>query len=121
MVFTDWDEIYDDSLEFLLDYFSIQEKANLYKLVDHGFNKETKIKTKIGEKAIDKIYIGEVLSTGGIVYGVVEFANNLGNKKLFNLLVSNKQFEIDNVLYFDYNNNIDSILNKRKILSKEYV
>ena len=121
MVFTDWDEIYDDSLEFLLNYFSIQEKANLYKLVDHGFNKETKIKTKIGEKSIDKIYIGEVLSTGGIVYGVVEFANNLGNKKLFNLLVSNKQFEIDNVLYFDYNNNIDSILNKRKILSKEYV
>ena len=106
MVFTDWDEIYDDSLEFLLNYFSIQEKANLYKLVDHGFNKETKIKTKIGEKSIDKIYIGEVLSTGGIVYGVVEFTNNLGNKKLFNLLVSNKQFEIDNVLYFDYKKSI---------------
>jgi hypothetical protein len=55
------------------------------------------------------------------VYGIVEFTNNLGNKKLFNLLVSNKQFEIDNVLHFDYNNIIDSILNQRKILSKEYV
>ena len=123
MVFTDWDEIYDDSLEFLLNYYSIQEKKKLSKLVDRGFNKETKIKTKKGEKAIDKLYIGEVLSTGGIVYGIVEFTNNLGNRneKLLNLLVSNKQFEIDNVLHFDYNNNIDSILNQRKILSKEYV
>ena len=121
MVFTDWDEIYDDSLEFLLDYYSIQEKEKISKFVDCGFAKETKIKTKIGEKAIDKIYIGEVLSTGGIVYGIVEFTNNLGNKKLLNLLVSNKQFEIGNVLHFDYNNNIDSILNQRKILSKEYV
>ena len=84
---------------------------------------KTKIKTKIGEKTIDKIYIGEILSTGGIVYGIVEIPNNLGTKNeyLFHLLVSNKQFEIDNVIHFDYNNNIDSILKQRKILSKEYV
>jgi hypothetical protein len=111
IIFTDWDEIYDDSLEFLLKYYSIQKTEDLSKKVDCGFNKETKIKIIDGEKSIDKIFIGEVLSTGGIVYGIVELTNNLGNEKIFNLLVSNQKFEIGDVLHSDYNNNIDSILN----------
>ena len=130
MLFSDWDEIFDDSLEYLLNYYSIYEKEKLSKLLDCGYNKNTKIQSKYGEKTIDEIYIGEILSTGGIVYGIVEMINNLENENenlgkhnenLFSLLVSNKKFEIDNVLHFDYNNNIDSILNQRKILSKEYV
>jgi hypothetical protein len=114
IVFTDWDEIYDDSLEFLLNYHSIQKTEDLSKKVDCGFNKETKIKIINGEKSVDKIFIGEVLSTGGIVYGIVELTNNLGNEKLFNLLVSNEKFEIADVLHSDYNNNIDSILKLKK-------
>ena len=71
---------------------------------------------KIGfdQITIDKIFIGEVLSTGGIVYGIVELTDNLGNEKLLNLLVSNETFEIDNVVHFDYNNNIDSVLKLNK-------
>jgi hypothetical protein len=114
IVFTDWDEIYDDSLEFLLNYHSIQKTEDLSKKVDCGFNKETKIKIIDGEKKIDKLFIGEVLSTGGIVYGIVELTNNLGNEKLYNLLVSNEKFEIADVLHSDYNNNIDSILKLKK-------
>jgi ABC-type multidrug transport system fused ATPase/permease subunit len=114
IIFTDWDEIYDDSLEFLLNYHSIQKTEDLSKKADCGFNKETKIKIIDGEKTIDKICIGEVLSTGGIVYGIVELTNNLGNEKLYNLLVSNEKFEIADVLHSDYNNNIDSILKLKK-------
>lgn len=113
-VFTDWDEVYDDSLEFLLNYYSIEDTECISKIVDCGFNKETQIKTKFGEKSIDKICIGEVLSTGGIVYGIVELTNNLGNEKLLNLLVSNEKFEISDVVHFDYNNNIDCILKLNK-------
>jgi hypothetical protein len=114
IVFTDWDEVYDDSLEFLLEYYSIKRTEDIYKKVECGYNKETKIKTKFGEKTIDKIGIGEFMSTGGIVYGTVELINNLGNEKLFHLLVSNEKFEITDVLHFDYNNNIDSILKLNK-------
>lgn len=110
MVFTDWDEIYDKSLEFVLNYYSIKETKELYKKTECGFNKETTIKMKDGENPIDKIYIGDVLSTGGIVYGIVELTNNLGNPNLFNLLVSNNKFETAGVIHLDYNNNIDSIL-----------
>lgn len=114
ILFTDWDETYGDSLEFLMNYFSIKKTEHISKIVDCGFHKETKIKTKNGEKTIDKIFIGEVLSTGGIVYGIVELTDNLGNEKLLNLLVSNETFEIDNVVHFDYNNNIDSVLKLNK-------
>ena len=97
-----------------MNYHSIQKTEDLSKKADCGFNKETKIKIIDGEKTIDKICIGEVLSTGGIVYGIVELTNNLGNEKLYNLLVSNEKFEIADVLHSDYNNNIDSILKLKK-------
>ena len=99
---------------YFLSIEEIKKTEHISKIVDYGFHKETKIKTKNGEKTIDKIFIGEVLSTGGIVYGIVELTDNLGNEKLLNLLVSNETFEIDNIVHFDYNNNIDSILKLNK-------
>ena len=115
IIFTDWDEIYDDSLEFILNYYSIESPENLSKSVDCGFQKNTKIKLFNEEKTIDAVNIGDILSTGGVVYGIVELTtNNLGNEQLLNLLVSNKKFEVGTVLYSDYNNNIDSILELNK-------
>ena len=115
IIFTDWDEIYDDSLEFILNYYSIESPENLSNLVDCGFQKNTKIKLFNEEKTIDAVNIGDILSTGGVVYGIVELTtNNLGNEQLLNLLVSNKKFEVGTVLYSDYNNNIDSILELNK-------
>ena len=69
-------------------------------------------------KLIKDINIGDVLSTKGVVYGIVKIENNciLGNNtennietKLYHLLVSNKCFEIDGKIIRDYNDIIDSI------------
>jgi len=119
-IFTDWDEIYDDNLEFILRH---AYNENIAQLIDKGFKQDTLIALKNGEKKLKDIKIGDYLSTGGIVYGTVELNNtNLGNKdKLYNLLVSNGLFKAENVVQPDYNENIDSILELKKILSKEYV
>jgi hypothetical protein len=115
IILTDWDEVYDDSLEFLLNYKSINKTENISKMVDKGYHPDTKIKLLKKEKPIKEINIGDNLSTGGIVYGIVELNdNNLGNEKLYSLLVSNGKFEIGPVVHFDYNYNIDSILELNK-------
>jgi hypothetical protein len=124
IVFTDWDEIYEKSLDKVIHHIpqniffgnkSVQ-KENIHKYLDKGFDFNTNIylfnNTK---KSIKDINIGDVLSTGGIVYGIVEIEKNsiLGNNniehKLYHLLVSNKCFEIDGKIIRDYNDIIDSI------------
>jgi hypothetical protein len=131
IIFTDWDEVYDDTLKTLLNYNSIKNPENISKILDKGFENDTKIKMEynynykdiVSYKRIDKIKIGDILSTGGIVYGIVKLrhhSRNLGNTNnvLYNLLVSNGKFESGINVYSDYNNNIDSILELGKLLSK---
>jgi hypothetical protein len=114
-IFTDWDEIYDESLEYLLNYKTPKKTEDISLFFDCGFEKNTKIRLINEEKTISKINIGDILSTGGIVYGIVELANNnLGNEKLYNLLVTNKKIEVGNIIHFDYNHNIDTILELNK-------
>ena len=116
IVYTDWDEIYDDNSVFLKNYILNDNVSTVYK----GFEKETKILLENGEKAIEYIQIGDVLSTKGIVYGIVELNSlgDLGNKNVcYNLLVSNGIFKTGSKTYADYNYSIDSILELRKILS----
>ena len=84
-------------------------------MVDCGYEPDIKIKLLNEDKSIDQINIGDILSTGGIVYGIVKLnKNNLGNETIYNLLVSNGKFEIGNELHFDYNYNIDAILELNK-------
>jgi len=126
VVFTDWDEIYEDSLNKVI--YSIpqnifcgntkDQKENIHKYLDKGFDSDTNVyllnNTK---KQIKDINIGDVLSTKGVVYGIVEIENNciLGNNtkntetKLYHLLVSNKYFEIYGKIIRDYTDIIDSI------------
>lgn len=118
IVFTDWDEIYDDKLEFISNYMHSENISQ----IDKGFEKDTKITLKSEVNIpLKDIKIGDILSTGGIVYGIVETNNynyrkNLGIKEpLYNLLVSNGIFQSENSTFFDYNNNVDSILDLRKI------
>ena len=122
IIFTDWDEVYDDNLDFLYRYLS---SKNIAETIDSGLDEETKIKMKNGYKCLKDIKIGDILSTNGIVYGTVRLNNhikNLGNKKyLLNLLVSNGIVETESESYPDYNGNIDSLLKLKKILSNEYV
>lgn len=124
IVFTDWDEIYDETLEFILNYKGIETTDNISKTLDNGFDGRNKIKLVDGYKTIKDIEIGDILSSGGVVYGIVELNNNLGiseSNNLYHLLVSNKYFVIGEKRYADYNNNIDAVIELRKILSKEYV
>jgi len=110
--FTDWDEIWGDKLEKIVSYINKHHVGqNIDDVLFESFNRETIINLEHGKKRIDMIEIGEKLSTGGIVYGIVElYTNNLGNNidKVFHLLVSNGKFEIDNAVYLDYNSRIDS-------------
>ena len=120
IIFTDWDEVYDYNLEFICKFM---QNKNLSR-IDEGYEKNTKIKLKNQEVFLKDIKIGDFLSTEGIVYGIVElnYSRNLGNKEpLYNLLVSNGIFQSGSLTFSDYNKNIDSILDLKKILSKEYV
>jgi hypothetical protein len=113
IIFTDWDELYDYNLEFICDFM---KKHNLSH-IDEGYDKNTKIKLKTQDVSLKDIKIGETLSTEGIVYGIVELSSsrNLGNKEpLYNLLVSNGIFQSGTEIFFDYNKNIDSLLDLRK-------
>jgi hypothetical protein len=111
MIFTDWDELYDDTLEFILNYNSIEKTENIAKKMDYGFNGNTVIKLIKGEKKMNKINVGDILANGDIIYGIVELNNNLGNSEnLYSLLVSSNYFYIGENKYPDYNNNIDSVL-----------
>jgi hypothetical protein len=119
-VYTDWDEIYDGNLDFISNYVLNGNITSLYQ----SFEKNTQIFLQSGEKKIKDIQIGDILSTEGIVYGIVELNpfGDLGNKETsYNLLVSNGIFKSGTKIYGDYNYSIDSILELRKILSKEYV
>jgi hypothetical protein len=118
--FTDWDEIYDTSLQTIIRHISgkLNYVENIIENIDdalfEGFTREIKIDlVNNNNKTIDEIVIGDKLVNGGIVYGIVElYKNNLGNNKdtMFHLLVSNGQFRIEGEIYQDYNYRIDSIL-----------
>ena len=118
IVFTDWDEIYDDTLVKILNYKNISKTENIAKELNYGFPEKTLIKLKNQYKPINKISIGDQLSTGGFVYGIVKILkNSLGNNEdnnLYHLLVTNKYFETIDNLESDYNNIVDSIIESTK-------
>jgi len=110
VTFTDWDEVYGKHLDLLLKQQNIQTKENINKIFNEGFNEFTKIKTKNGYKYISQINIGDILIDNGIVYGIVELTNDLGENKLFNLLVTSNYFETEYNIQGDYNRKIDATL-----------
>jgi hypothetical protein len=133
MIFTDWDEIYDDTLLKVIDAIpqnlfvndTIVKKKNIHKYLDEGFEQDTQIYLFDGtRKYIKDVSIGDKLSTKGIVYGIVEIVKEsiLGNIKekennnvLYHLLISNNLFETDRKIIRDYNDKIDFICHKKII------
>jgi hypothetical protein len=149
LIFTDWDEIYGGTLDkvifaipqniFVKDH--LNQKENIHKYLDVGFDSDMNIYLANNtKKQIKDISIGDILSTKGIVYGIVEIDNFynkslvdkslvdktlvdsiLGNNinkspnKLYHLLVSNKCFETDGKIIMDYNDKIDFICSKKII------
>ena len=132
-IFTDWDEIYDDTLLKVVNAIPQNlfihdikiKKENIHKYLDEGFESDTCIYLFDGtKKHIKDVSIGDKLSTKGIVYGIVEIENkketilgNIGEKDnvLYHLLISNKLFETDGKIIRDYNDKIDFICHKKII------
>lgn len=89
LIFTDWDELYNDSLKAILNNKIIPIKSceDIHKYLDCGFPKSTKIKLSDGNyKFINEISINDVLECGEIVYGVVEIDElNIVKNNLVNL------------------------------------
>lgn len=89
-IFTDWDEIFDDSLNTILEKTSL-DKELIHKYLDCGFAGHSKIPLKNkGDEYLHKIKINDILENGEKVYGFVEihgpslvkqFSYNLGENK----------------------------------------
>jgi len=117
--FTDWDEIYNSSLNSIINYLTIKFNKKVFKediddLVFEGFNENDKVLTINGLKEIKNIEVGTLLNENNIVYGIVQNINNYDNKLYYHLLVSDKKFIINNILVNDFNYRIDGILEKLK-------
>lgn len=109
ILFTDWDEVYDDNLDYILEY----QKNNIIQI---GFKETDQVKMNDGtNKNISKIIVGDILYNKNIVYGIVELKNNLVKEEIkYNLLVSNNFFILNNKLINDYDFTILNILKNKK-------
>jgi len=88
-VFTDWDEIYDDSLNKVINnkIIPIHNLKDIHKYLDCGFAETTKIKLYNGSYIdISKVCVNDVLENGEIVYGLVEIdGSNISENNIYNL------------------------------------
>jgi hypothetical protein len=74
-IFTDWDEIYDDTLNMVKNnpFIKIKDNKDIHHLLEGGFSKDTYITlTNNTQKKMGEIQIGDVLKNGENVYGLVE-------------------------------------------------
>jgi hypothetical protein len=101
ILYTDWDEVYDETLI----------KYNNLNIKQKGFNSSSKVKMLNGiEKNISDVLIGDILFDGNIVYGIVNLIDLEKKNKLFNLLISEEYFIVNNFPTYDYNYIVSTIL-----------
>ena len=89
-VFTDWDEITEDTFGIIRDCVKINyplkqlKKEEIHELFDRGFNGNTVIRLKYGfSRSIKSIKLGDVLVNGSTVYGIVEiYGKNKEDKSI---------------------------------------
>lgn len=113
IIFTDWDEIYDENLNKVVnnDIIPLVDTNFIHKYLDCGFSENTKIKLNDGSLVnINKIQINDILENGEKVYGIVEidgstvieqFKYNLGENNYIegyapNLTVKKERIENKN-------------------------
>jgi hypothetical protein len=119
-IFTDWDEIYNTTLDKVLNnkIMPIKSCSDIHKYFDYGFIDKTKIKLENqSEVNINKVNVNDILENGEKVYGIVEingldlpenYLYNLGENNyfegytpMFNVkktLLSNKNTKLYNLL-----------------------
>ena len=121
--FIDWDELYGESFDIINNFcinlnslmfcnvFNTNNDNLIHKYLDSGFNKNTKITLNNGKtKNINDINVGDILSNGEKVYGIVEIDGSdlnaqyiyyLGNNFVFggpNLIIGDKNFDCKSTL-----------------------
>jgi hypothetical protein len=88
-IFTDWDEIYDNSLNMILNnkFVKLKETSDIHRYLDYGFSETTKIKLQNNLNInINEVKINDILENGEKVYGIVEInGNDLPKNYLYNL------------------------------------
>lgn len=88
-LFTDWDEIYEKTLDKVLNNQVIPVKCceEIHKYLDWGFSETTKIGLSNGMYTeIHKISVNDILENGETVYGVVEIdGHNIFENNLYDL------------------------------------
>jgi len=87
-IFTDWDEIYDKTLDKVINNNIIPVSINsIHKYLDCGFFKDTQIILNDGSVvSIDQVKINDILENGEKVYGIVEIdGSNLVEQFKYNL------------------------------------
>ena len=118
MLFTDWDEIYDESISKILNNNAVQIERldNIHHHIDGGFYGLTKIKLQNNKyKNIQNVEIGDILEKGEKVYGLVEIdGENITNQFKYNLGKSQIIEGGPNLVF--YNNNTNNN-NKNKFSS----
>jgi hypothetical protein len=124
-IFTDWDEIYENSLSTVLNnkIKPINNCNDIHVYLDYGFADTTKIRLK--DKTfvnIDKICINDILENGEKVYGIVEINGlDLPENYLYNLGENNylegyaPMFNVEKTLLPNLNNKLYNLLTDKGI------
>ena len=125
--FLDWDELYDDRLEHIVNFCVSKNKNKnkinknniIHRQLDIGFTSDFEIELINFNAQIKDVKNGDILKTGGQVYGLVEIDGTDLNEalgktaisdKLYHLLSTNKIFSSNGQIINDYNHIIDSIV-----------
>jgi hypothetical protein len=97
VLFTDWDDLYNQLLEKVLSglrasQINIQNENELCKYIHSGFSRDTQIVLHNGKTIdIQNVKVGDILSNGIIVYGIVEIDGNKLNNQ-YNYYLGNNMF-----------------------------
>jgi hypothetical protein len=114
IVFTDWDEIYNASINNILhnNFIPLYDLKDIHCKLDSGFEGFTKIKLHNGiYKNIKDIEIGEKLQNGEQVYGlVIVNGNNIDNQYTYNLGETSTIIGGPNLVIYDKKISVSSTL-----------
>jgi hypothetical protein len=136
-IFTDWDEIYDNSLNNILNNdniyknttISTNNKDYIHKYLDCGFSSYSKIKLIDGTLLhINEIQPNDILENGEKVYGIVEingddlvdqYRYNLGEANFVEGFAPNLAF--DKVILEEKHNKLYHLLTNKKTFKLENI
>ena len=133
--FSDWDEISDEDIDNIKKNTNhlINERKEIHKFLDGGFNGNTEVKLNNGTvKQMKEVCVGDVLENNNGVYGIVEidgrslngqYIYNLGNKIVEggpNITICDKNVNVFTTMNLleKFDNYLDNQINYKKPTNK---